>query len=554
MSTVSQESRAYLKRAWRHLLGRGLWRHKKRAFIIFATGLLTTLIQIAAVLFLVGAARAYDASGILSVGSYTIDLSQSAGSNQAIYACLTGTLLVVSILAGVGHKLIVTRIGRRFYQDLLNDTRLRLVKAVKSGRGFDRSSYLQYLSRDCRYLSLSYIRVMNLIQPALLLICVFIISLITVPIAAAFLGIAGLLVLPLNIYLILWASRTSQDIQNSAKLKGQEEANFVAKVSSDPFIVDTEIKHLIDPNRPGEQGFLGAFVKRQRMSTYSQSITDLMMAVVVISLAVFLFLGGGNTLFLKLSSLVILVILFRFITGYISNLSQAIMMVSSYEPFFRPLLDLQGGEDTPHKIEIFKGALNSPIRAAIFQTKKSDWSDVSTIATSFNLNTSLQIVTADFTMDKSRAADILEDIKKANILTLSDAVQTELSAYIDGTSVTLSNTAKLFLTFAYGTSREDIGFLIDGTLLRDLAHLDLRTIFNAAGDKPIIVVYRSVPRRLVLPPRFQLLSRSPSGLSLICNAHEFIEKRETIVDMMQSVPATPQNSVAGPDAAGDIIV
>jgi len=228
VSLAAKENRVYLKRAWRHLLGTGLWRHKKRASIIFLTGFLTTLVQIGAVLLLVGAARAYDADGILSYGSLTLDLSETGGKNQTIYACLAGAMLVISILAGVGHKLIVTRIGRKFYQDLLNDTRKRLVTAVKSARGFDRSSYLQYLSRDCRYLSLSYIRVMNLIQPALLLICVFIISLLTVPIAAAFLGFAGLLVLPLNIYLVLWATRTSQDIQNSAKLKGKEEADFVA--------------------------------------------------------------------------------------------------------------------------------------------------------------------------------------------------------------------------------------------------------------------------------------------------------------------------------------
>ena len=551
MSIASRENRAYLKRAWRHLLGSGLWAHKKRAGIIFLTGFLTTIVQIFAVLLLIGAAKAYDADGILSYGSMSVDISKSAGTNQLIYACLAGTMLVISILAGIGHKLIVTRIGRQFYQDLLNDTRQRLVNAVKSGRGFDRSSYLQYLSRDCRYLSLSYIRVMNLIQPALLLICVFIISLITVPIAAAFLGVAGLLVLPLNIYLILWAARTSQDIQSSAKLKGKEEADFIAEVSSDPFIADSEPKQLIGADRPGEQGFLGAFVKRQRMSAYSQSITDLMMALVIIALAAFLFFGGGNTLLLNLSSLVILVILFRFITGYISSLSQAIMMVSSYEPFFRPLLDLRGGQDTPHEIETFEGSIQTPVRAAIFQSKKTDWSDVSTIATSLKLDNPLQIVTAEFTIDRSRIAKVLETTK-TNDLKLSDDVKAELLAFSDGTSEALSDTAKLFLTLLYGTSRKDVGFLIDGALLRDLDRLDLRTIFGAADDKPIIVVYRSVPRRLVLPPRFQLLSRSPSSFSLICNAHEFIAQRDVIVAKMQANPTSASTDAEDENSANII--
>lgn len=536
MSTTSKENRAYLKRAWRHILGTGLWRHKGRASVIFLTGFLTTAIQIFAVLLLVGAARAYDAEGLLSYGPLNIDLSKSAGNNQLIYASLAGAMLIFSILAGIGHKLIVTRIGRKFYEDLLMDTRHRLVDAVKGGRGFDRSSYLQYLSRDCRYLSLSYVRVMNLIQPALLLISVFIISLMTAPIAAAFLGIAGLLVLPLNIYLVLWAARTSQDIQNSAKLKSKEEADFVTRVSSDPFITESQPKDLIQTNRPGEVGFLGAFVKRQRMGAYSQSITDLMMALVVIALAAFLFFGDGNALLLKLSSLLILLILFRFITGYISNLSQAIMMVSSYEPFFRPLLDLRGGQDTPHVSAVLKSELDSPVRAAVFQIKKSDWSDVSAITTALKLNCPLQIVTSDFTVEASRVTTILKTIATGE-LKLSDAVMAELQSYSNGTSDMLSNTAKLFLTLCFGVAQENTGFLIDGALLRDLDRLDLRTIFSAAGDKPIIVIYRSVPRRLVLPPRFQLISRSESDFSLICNAHEFAEKRDTILEKMH----TPQS-------------
>ena len=551
MSIAAKENRAYLKRAWRHLLGTGLWRHKKRATIIFLTGFLTTLIQIGAVLLLIGAARAYDADGILSYGALNIDLSETGGHNRLIYAGLAGAMLVISILAGIGYKLIVTRIGRKFYQDLLSDTRLRLVNAIRSKRGFDRSSYLQYLSRDCRYLSLSYIRVMNLIQPALLLICIFIISLITVPIAAAFLGVAGLLVLPLNIYLVLWAARTSQDIQNSAKIKGKEEADFVAKVSSDPFIFESKTDELINLDRPGEQGFLSAFVKRQRMSAYSQSITDFMMALVIIALAAFLFLGGGNTLLLKLSSLVILVILFRFITGYISNLSQAIMMVSSYEPFFRPLLDLHAGQDTPHELPKFSGKLDYPIRIAIFQAKKSDWSDVSTIATALNIQTSLQIVNADFIPNPAQVSKVLESNKALN---LSETIKAELVAFADGISKSLSPTAKLFLTLSYGALSDDGGFVIDGALLRNLDRLNLRTVFNAADDNPIIVMNRSVPRRLVLPPRFQLLSRSPSGLSIICHAHEFTEKREMIVDKMRAIPKKSETLISEDNSPSDIII
>ena len=143
---------------------------------------------------------------------------------------------------------------------------------------------------------------------------------------------------------------------------------------------------------------------------------------------------------------------------------------------------------------------------------------------------------------------------KDNNSTLTETVKAELSAFVKGTIQDLSKTAKLFLTLSYGASRKDAGFLIDGTLLRDLDRISIRKIFNAADDNPIIVVYRSVPRRLVLPPRFQLLSRSPEGFSLICNAHEFIEKRENIIEMMQSQPASSPSLVTDSESPDGIII
>ena len=193
------------------------------------------------------------------------------------------------------------------------------------------------------------------------------------------------------------------------------------------------------------------------------------------------------------------------------------------------------------------------MRAAIFQAKRSDWSDASTIATTLELGTPLQIVTADFSLDKTRLAEVMEKIKD-NELSLSDEVSAELSAYQDGSSKALSDKAKLFLTLSYGASRERTGFLIDGTLLRDLDRLDLRSIFGAAGDMPIIVVYRAAPRRLVLPPRFQLLSRSPAGFSLICHAHEFIEKRDEIVEMMSAMPVAAEGTDPEADSDSESIV
>ena len=161
------------------------------------------------------------------------------------------------------------------------------------------------------------------------------------------------------------------------------------------------------------------------------------------------------------------------------------------------------------------------------------------------------MVSADFLPSPTQVSKVLESDKALN---LNETVKTELDAFADGTSTSLSNTAKLFLTLSYGALIDDGGFVIDGALLRNLDRLDLRAVFNAADDKPIIVVNRSVPRRLVLPPRFQLLSRSPSGFTIICNAHEFTEKRETIVEKMQALPKKSEGLTTEDNSPSDIII
>ena len=62
-----QTQKTYLKRAWVHLFREGLLAHKGRAAQIFFLGLITTLIQMSAVILLVGAARAYDNGGVLNL-------------------------------------------------------------------------------------------------------------------------------------------------------------------------------------------------------------------------------------------------------------------------------------------------------------------------------------------------------------------------------------------------------------------------------------------------------------------------------------------------------
>lgn len=543
---------ANLKRAWKHLLKKGLFSNKKRAAIVLCLGVLTTLIQMSAVILLVGAARAYDNGGVLEYAQLSLDLREGNGLARLIYICVTAALLILSIIAAVGNKLIITNIGRKFFEESLSEMREQVFDNVIDGRAFDRADTIKILNRDCRYLSLSYLRVLTLLQPALLLIGIFAIAIYLVPIAAMFLAVAGLIVLPFNIYLVLWAARTSQDIQDAAKVKSAEEKDFIAHVAKHPMIHKLSRDNILSHERPGEVGFLTAFVKRQRMSAYSQSITDLMMALVVVALALFLFLGGGNTLLLNLSNIVILVILFRFMTGYISQVAQTVTMVSSYEPFFRTLLDLKLGNHKSAAKSVNINELRTPLRLAVFQNLATDWSNLENIKTAFGIKNGLQFVSSDYNISTDELRIWIDD-RQMNFDTFPEENKNECEAFLLNNQPELSDATKLLLALSNYNKEEGRGLLLNG---RDLTSLDRnlkRIILSAPEDAPLIIVYKNAPRNLVLPPRFQIALRLSGKTTILGDITEFTNLRSAIIDKLsQSMSQVPNEDES--DEAADIIV
>lgn len=541
-----------LKRAWKHLLKKGLFSNKARGAIVLFLGIATTLIQMSAVILLIGAARAYDNGGVLEYGQTSLDLREGNGPTRLTYMCITAALLILSIFAAVGNKLVITNIGRKFFEESLTDMREQVFSNVISGRSFDRGDTIKILNRDCRYLSLSYLRVLTLLQPALLLIGIFAIAIYLVPIAALFLAAAGLIVLPFNIYLVLWAARTSQDIQDAAKVKSAEEKDFIARVAKHPLIHKLNREDILLDHRPGEDGFLTAFVKRQRMSAYSQSITDLMMALVVVALALFLFFGGGNTLLLNLSNIVILVILFRFMTGYISQVAQTVTMVSSYEPFFRTLLDLKLGKDVSASNSANSADLRRPLRLAVFRNNETDWSDVETIKIAFGVTENLQFITSDYDVTPENLKGWIAG-GDVTLESLPNENKNECEALLNGNGQVLSDTTKLLLALSNYNTKEGTALLING---RDLTVLDRdlkRLILSAPDTASLIIVYKNAPRSLALPPRFQLALNTSDNISVLGDITDFPKLRGSIIERLGSV-SSQASTEDDTDSAADIIV
>ena len=62
----------------------------------------------------------------------------------------------------------------------------------------------------------------------------------------------------------------------------------------------------------------------------------------------------------------------------------------------------------------------------------------------------------------------------------------------------------------------------------------------APGDRPFIVIYKNAPRKLVLPPRFQLAVISDDSAEIIGDLTDFVNLRDSIISKLNE-PTKLQN-------------
>ena len=502
----------------------------------------------AAMLVLVLAARAYENKGRLDIGPINVDLSPSGENNTFMLAMgIALIILLASVFVGLYQQIIITRIGRKFFEETLDDTRARLREAAIKGDSYEAPGFMRMLQRDSRYLSISYMRTLNLLQPGLLVLVFLIYAISAMPVAAGFLTAGCLLMVPAHIYMSKWSARTSEDIQTAAKFKSDEERDYIAAVSSDPFVKDWDARYQSTERPSGEDGFITAFVNRQRIGAYSQFITDTAMALVLILVVVVLARMGGSAV-LSLSSIMILLILFRLIMGYVSKFAQAITMVSSYEPFFRDLLDLYDGDEQELGIKL-NGDLREPVRVVAFQNGQMSRADGQFYARALGLDIPIHYVRADYVASGRREAIApTADFDLKGLLDYDPGLTKTIKAFLDGDMQDLSAREKYMLSYVAALQDESALILCAGDMWDKLSKDDLRFIVSSAKGKNFVLIYHRPPGKLILPPRFQVAARTRGSLNILCNADGYRENRSKIVNAI----ANERRVVPTPISADDV--
>lgn len=532
--------RQLLGRAWRHILTHALLSRPGRGLKILSLGLIAMAAQFGAVIAVVGGARAWDSDGILSFAGRTFDLRLEAGNLGYIYAGSGVLILIFAIILGIYNRIYVTKIGRLFFEEKLVETRGLIAARISGGQAFNRGDCLAFLSRDCRFLSVSYTRILMLIQPALLLIALFGLTLYLQTSAALVMLLIGLLVMPAHAGMLTWAQRSSDDIADSAKLKSKEEQSYIDYIAQSPVPLPAETVPGF-AGGPGQDGFLSAFVKRQRLSAFSQAITDSMSLGILIAFGLVLLFGGSSFGAITAGSLVLLFILWRFLTSYISSLAQAVTMVSSYEPFFRGLLDFEGvgkiaaqsGDEPPPTLTL-TGEIITPIRLAIFQKMPLSWSFAAPLSEA--LGRPVKLIAHNFEIKRENLIQ-----SRANLDTLDETALAEIDEYLVTQNAVLSQRTQLLLSIALTERHDDDVLMLDGRAFTDLSTMDLRNLLKDMGPRGLVLVFRGLPSRLALPPRFQLAASNGAVLAICGQAHAYQTHLEELREQMNAV-VKPSNT------------
>ena len=490
-----------------------------------------------AMLILVMAARAYENKGVLDFGPVHMNLSNS-GDNNTFMLAMAGAffVLLASIFMGLYQQVIITRIGRKFFEETLDDTRGRLRGLAANNEPYETSSFARMLQRDSRYLSIAFMRALSLLQPGLLVIIFLAFALSATPMASGLLVAGCLLMVPAHMWMSKWSARSSEDIQAGAKLKAEEERAYISDISADPFTNDWETRYSTETRAQGEDQFISAFVKRQRIGAYSQFITDTAMALVVVVMVVILARRGGGE-FLSLTNIMILLILFRLIMSYVGKFAQAVTMVSSFEPFFRELLDLRDEklEASNQEKPTMNGGLRYPVRLVACQTSPLSRSDGRFYSDVLGTSAPVCFVRADYNVTGRHAAAIFPDgFDVKNVFDYDDELAKELSEFLQNGEVDLPERAKYMLAFAAALHGDNALILCDGAMWDQLEKNDLRFIMGALQGRALVILYNRPPGKLVLPPRFQVSVRSRRELEIVSTIETYRDVRPQIINTLQA--------------------
>jgi len=463
------------------------------AFLSFLLSLVSAIFQITAFILIAIFVRLLEDE---SVSSFFGLYFQSNEKTLLLFALLIPSVFTIGVVLRLTTLTWITREGRIFFDKLAELTfslaRERQIKDGSLAAG-DISALIKY---DVRFASVSFMYVLRIFYPIFVSSGILVFAYFFEAFLTKVIVMSILLTVPLHIFLIKWGNRTADRIRDGAIRRSKEVDVAIGEMFSYPNAESVLNAHSKSVSKSvGHKKFMKAYVDRQRLSGYSSAISDVTMLLAIVAI---LWITLNERVAAELT---------------ISNL---IIAIGSLHPFFINLqnfISYKSAGKHPIKLVLSGSELDvSPFSISIMTFKTfSPWTALA-IGRTLNYVTIPFVLTASFTMNTKsnwsqqigidvRSLEKNLEIYKAH----ENVVFSRIMNFLDEAKLQPDLTPDTWsllpiacrLTIMALAAPDDVDtFLLNATDCQSLSDAEWLTLKSIIGDKNMVFVYNSSPRRL----------------------------------------------------------
>ena len=518
---------------WRRIFRIAFWEYPWQSIIVFLTGVIATVLDMAAFGVIVLAVSYLSGDGAVNVAGFEFS-SPETKIGLLYFVGAFGVLKLAGSLMSYLNMVLVANYRVVTFKDVIR-------KTVAQIRNHPQHYYVKkygikrlprILRRETRYTSRAISDAFQLPRHVLIVIALLIIGFVYFPLPISIVLVIMALSLPLHMLASRWGARTMNDLIASGMMKAAYDRRVVLRILKSPFPADANFNENIENehvDNPHVMHFLNSYGRRSKLTPVSQLVSNLTFLCIFVILAIILLgdlMDGTHTA----SSVIALVFGIRFLATSFGVVAQIITNTASYSPLVSELLDflykppvLSG--DMPYIVsdgQAFSKRVFLIGRQEIdinFATKlRTLWKDeIKPVAM---LHNDISILRQD------RRAELLEDALLNDWVRLSKPLKQDITDAFDnqGSKYLVAN--HLILLWLATKENPKSSVLWESKGFLKLAKSDRDVILSWLRNRKVIIYFTGIPKRLPGIHKYMVWILNDNNMIPLGRATDFIKDRD----------------------------
>jgi len=531
-----------LKGGWGRVFKLGVFGYPILTFILFLTGLISTILEIASFGVLVIGIKLLGDNSVIDFFGY--QLAGPLSVDQIITGLIIFTALQFLSITGIyGLAFITARIRRNTFKDLIETSLNKFVSnpdhpfLIKLGlRGLPR-----ILRRETRYASRSISSAMQLPMPVLTLAIIVITGIYLYPIPVGIALTLLLVSLPFHYLMSKWGSNMMSKMLNTGSIKSRLDKEVIEKLFSSPFQnKEKSVKSMgyTHANSTPVKDFLEAYVSRVKLGPISQIITKVTFVAIFCSVGIILLRQYINEE-IDLASITILIFGARLFNTSFATMAQSVTVIASYHPLTSDFLEFIYGDaekSLKYDYNIDNHEKYLPNRTILIANIEPNWHAAQQISLLWRKpKRPLQIITGRYgnlpkNIDPLSVQEALNTIWSG----LSKNVKNKIGYALDRGANASEEALALIALWYTSLEQPKSNIVWDSRSFTRLAIPDRDLIINWIRNRRLIVYYVNPPKGVPLLEQFSVWVMIEQNFKRICEPKQYREKQAEIVTLLNN--------------------